>query len=262
MMAAAAGAAGIVLTSPTRVVATAAQAAAGPVQIDARFYPPSARKLLGTALRDSAEQPGFSAPAAPSAVAGVMQGRELSGSRLQHGQVAGDDDLLQLEQLLEQQLSEMELLGKDPAAAAAAMQAPARRSAAVAAHDPGAGVGAAAAAAWQAGYDGDVDTASGSSGSGREGDNDDGSSSSSVSRGSIKYRAVEGGPGRLASANRIERLVAMYRQQQQQQHVVEINPELPGEHDEEPGWDDAAAVDSAGNDAAGLSEMLSRFLQE
>jgi hypothetical protein len=187
-----------------------------------------------------------------------------------YGQVGAGDDLLQLEQLLEQQLSEMELLGKDPAAAAAAMQAPAGRSAAAAAavNNLGVGVGAAtaaaaAAAAWQAGYDGDVDTATGSSSSKHEDDDDDGSSSSSGSHESVRYRPVEGAAGRPTSANRIERLVAMYRQQQsaqQQQHAVEGSPELARrgsvEHVEELG------SDGAGSEAAGVSEMLSRFLQE
>jgi hypothetical protein len=215
------------------------------------------------------------AAASPSAVAGVVQqGQELTSSLgLQlFGQVAGGDDLQQLEQLLEQQLSEMELLGKDPAAAAAAMQAPARRSADVAATNLGADAGAAtaaaaAAAAWQAGYDGDVDTASESSGSELEDDVDDGSSSNG-SQESVRYRPVEGAPGRPTSANRIERLVAMYRQQQlahqQQRHAVDRSPETAPrggvDHSEELG------SDGAGSDVAGVSEMLSmtssRFLQE
>jgi hypothetical protein len=210
------------------------------------------------------------AAASPSAVAGVVQqGQELTSSLgLQlFGQVAGGDDLQQLEQLLEQQLSEMELLGKDPAAAAAAMQAPTRRSAAVAATNLGAGAdasaAAAAAAAWQAGYDGDVDTASERSSSELEDDVDDGSSSNG-SRESVKYRPVEGASGRPTSANRIERLVAMYRQQQlahpQQRHAVDRSPETAPrggvDHGEELG------SDGAGSDVAGVSEMLSRFLQE
>ncbi|KAF6258100.1 hypothetical protein COO60DRAFT_1150132 [Scenedesmus sp. NREL 46B-D3] len=257
------GLAGDVLTSPARVVAAAAQAAAGPVQIDARFYPPSARKLLGQALAP-AEHSQLPTSALDGAVArGVHQGQGLGRSREQNRQIAGeDDDLLQLEQLLEQQLSAMALLSKDPAVAAAAVRAPAGGGVAVAARGLGAGDGAAgAAAAWQAGYDGDVDTASGSGSSNKP--DAVGDSSSSGSRGSVRYWAAEGGHGRPTSANRLERLVAVYRQQQQQPRVdqiKEVGSVGAAEHAGDSGSDDG--LDGAGNEDAGLSEMLSRFLQE
>jgi hypothetical protein len=196
----------------------------------------------------------------------------------QYGQQEGQDDLQQLEQLLELQLSEMQLLSQDPAAAAAAMRAPRQHApeapadvgVAVAAREWGAGgYAAGAAAAWQAGFDGDVDTASGSSnGSGSEDDGTDAGSSGGGSRGSVRYRPVEGGCP--TSANRIERLVAMYRQQQlAQQHSQQAGTARAGEVGPAAGGAELAAEDShdagAGSGAeetAGVSEMLSRFLQE
>jgi hypothetical protein len=125
---------------------------------------------------------------------------------------------------------------------------------------------AGATAAWQEGYDSDVDTASNSSGGSGDDGTDDDSSSSSGSHGSVRYRPVEG--GRPTSANRIERLVAMYRQQQStQQHQRQTSTGRGGEArpvdvPRQAAVDDDRKGEGAGAAESGVSEMLSRFLQD